>query len=100
MLPASWMTQSAFLTPAAFILLAGALAGDGLVLADVASAPNSLDLAAPELIVMTGMPAATAFSIDALSASGLAIETTMPSTFWLTAASISCDCLAGSPSLW
>ena len=49
---------------------------------------------------MTGMPAATAFSIEALSASGLAIETTMPSTFWLTAASMSCDCLLGSPSLW
>ena len=32
---------------------------------------------------MTGMPAATAFSIEAFSASGFAIETTRPSTFWL-----------------
>ena len=51
-------------------------------------------------MVTTGMPAATAASTESFSASGLAIETTMPSTFWFTAASISCDCRCGSPSLW
>jgi hypothetical protein len=49
---------------------------------------------------MTGMPADTACWIEDLSASGLAIDTTMPSTFWLTAASISWACFCGSPSLW
>ena len=33
--PASWITQSALVTPASFILLAGTLTGDRLVLTDV-----------------------------------------------------------------
>ena len=61
-------------------------------------APNSLNLSTPELIVMTGTPAATAFFTLASSPSGLAIETTMPSTLSATAPSISCDCFAGSGS--
>ena len=62
-------------------------------------APKALDSAPPELIVMTGMPALTARCTEAFRAPGLAIETTRPSTFWLTAASMSCACFCGSPSL-
>jgi hypothetical protein len=51
-------------------------------------------------MVTTGMPASTAASTESWMASGLAIETTIPSTPWLTAASMSCDCRCGSPSLW
>ena len=47
---------------------------------------------------MTGTPAATAFLTLSSRPSGLAIETTMPSTLSATAPSISCDCLAGSAS--
>src|SRR5690606_28501991 len=63
-----------------------------------AMAPNSLLLAEPELMVMTGMPALTAFSIAPLSASGLAIDTTMPSTFCVTALSINLAWAPASPS--
>jgi hypothetical protein len=63
-------------------------------------APNSADRSAPELMVTTGMPADTAASTESCSASGLAIDTTIPSTSWFTAAWMSCDCRCGSPSLW
>jgi hypothetical protein len=63
-------------------------------------APNSADRSPPELIVTTGMPAPTAAVTESCSAEGFAIETTMPSTAWLTAASMSCDWRCGSPSLW
>ena len=46
---------------------------------------------------MTGMPAATAFCDGVLERVRVRPETTMPSTFWVTAASMSCACFSGSP---
>ena len=75
--------------------LPGALAGDRLVLADVG------DRAELRRLVAAGVDrddrdAGRDGRLDRLlSASGLAIETTRPSTFWSTAASISCACCAG-----
>ncbi len=91
-MPASWITQIAFFTPACLSWLPTALPATDSSWPMWLSAPNALESDAPELMVMTGMPAAMAFWIDALSAPGLAIDTTRPSTFWLTAASISCAC--------
>ena len=45
------------------------------------SAPNCLDYSAPELTVITGIPAFTAFATTAFMASGLARVTIRPSTF-------------------
>ena len=61
-------------------------------------APKSADWSMPELMVTTGTPAATAALTLCSSPSGFAIDTTMPSTLSATAASISCDCFAGSGS--
>jgi hypothetical protein len=49
-------------------------------------------------MVITGMPALTAFWIEVLSASGFAIDTTSPPTCCDTALSISLAWLPGSPS--
>ena len=100
MLPASWITQISLVTPASLSFSPAPWPATSSDWPTCVIAPYSLDLSAPELIVMTGMFAATALAIDSLSASGLAIETTRPSTFSLTAWSMSWDCFAGSPSLW
>ena len=84
-LPASWMTQIDVRQAGLLELLTGGLAGDGLALADVGDRAELLRLSMPELIVMTGMPAATAALTLDSSPSGLAIETTMPSTLSATA---------------
>src|SRR5579859_4359878 len=100
MLPASWTMQMTFFDPADFSWVPTALPATVSSEPTCVRAPNDFDCAAPELMVMTGMPACTACWIEDFNASGLAIETTSPSTFSLTAASISCACLVGSPSLW
>ena len=56
------------------------------------SAPNCLDCAAPELTVITGMPAFSARATTAFIASGLASVTIRPSTCWSIAACTSCAC--------
>ena len=99
-LPASWITQITFFTPDALSWLPIAVPATDSSDPKWLSAPNSLEREPPELMVMTGMPADTARWMDAFNASGLAIDTTRPSTFSLTAASISCACFCGSPSLW
>ena len=97
-MPASWITQIAFVRPASFSCSPAALPATVSLWPMWVIAPNSAELSIPELMVMTGMPAATAALTLDSSPSGLAIETTMPSTSSATAESISCDCLAGSGS--
>ena len=53
--------------------------------------PRLLKTSEPEFIETTGMPAATAFLIEGLRASGFGIETTRPVGFFATAASIRAD---------
>ena len=53
--------------------------------------PRSLKTSEPEFIDTTGIPAATAFLIEGLSASGFGIETTRPDGFLATAASMRAD---------
>lgn len=99
MLPASWITHSALVTPAAAICCPAPCPAMPSSCPTWASAPNSVERSCPELMVITGMSAATAASMELRSASGFAMETTIPSTCSLIAASMSWDCRAGSPLL-
>ena len=78
---------------------ADALAGTPSDWPKCASAPNSAERSSPELMVITGMPASRAASIEPCRASGFAIDTTIPSGWLATAESISCACRdpSGSP---
>ena len=97
-MPASWITHSTFFSPSSASFLPAAAPATVSLWPMWVIAPNSWDFSMPELIVTTGIPAFTARSTLSLRPSGLAIETTIPSTFCATALSISCDCLAGSGS--
>ncbi len=97
-LPASWITQSAFFRPASPRRLPTASPATVSLWPMWVRAPNSADRSIPELMVTTGMPAATAFSTLSFTPSGFAIEPTIPSTSCATALSMSWDCLAGSGS--
>jgi hypothetical protein len=59
-------------------------------------APMSAKSSAPELSVITGMPASTALRTESRIASGFGAETASPSTLSVTAASIICACFCGS----
>ena len=89
-MPTSWLRQSAFLHAELLHLARRADAGVVFGLADMEQAAELLVTSEPELIEITGMPAATAFFIDAPSAAASGIETTRPSGLEATAASISC----------
>src|SRR3954462_14355659 len=59
-------------------------------------APRACDWSAPELSVMIGMPASFALASEPLIASAFGTDTASPSTFWETAARISCASFCGS----
>ena len=91
------MTQSIFFLPASLNRSPAACPAIFSSWPTWAIAPNSVLRVAPELIVTTGMPASTAASTDALSASGFAIDTTSPVLPCATALSMSLACAPGSP---
>ena len=99
-LPASWMTQSAFFTPASLSCSPAALPASVSLWPTWVIAPNSCHWSRPELMVMTGTPAATAALMLFSRPSGLAIETTRPSVPAATALSIRVACLPTSGSDW
>src|SRR4051794_22669944 len=96
MLFASWMTQRTFLTPSLFRRCPAARPAIVSVWPTWVIAPSASESSAPELSVMIGMPAALALASEPLIALALGTETARPSTFWETAASISCACFCGS----
>ena len=81
-LPTSWLMQSAFVTPAAFISSPAFCRPAISVLADVGQDAELLvRRPSPEFAEITGMPAATAFWIDGPRAVASGIETTRPAGF-------------------
>ena len=84
-MPDSWLTHSARRTPARGHPLAALDARLVLRLADVREHAERLNSSLPELIVITGMPASTAASIDGASAVASGSETTSPSGWSATA---------------
>src|SRR3954468_17105135 len=96
MLPCSWMMQSTFLAPSDLNRTPAALPAIVSSWPTWVIAPSDLKSLAPELSVMIGMPAALALAREPLIASALGTETARPSTFWETAASISCASFCGS----
>ena len=84
MLPSSWMTHRALLRPAALNCSPAPWPATNSVWPTWVIAPNSLYTSTPELMVMTGMPASTAFLTASFMASGLARETMIPSTLSAT----------------
>ncbi len=99
-LPASWMTQMTLVTPASASCSPAPWPAMNSLWPTWVCAPNSCDWSSPELIVMTGMPSATAFSTASCTPSGLAIDTMSPSAPEATAESMSWLCCTGSPSPW
>ena len=59
-------------------------------------APRSANCSAPELRVMIGMPASVALARASLIASGFGADTAIPSTPFVTSASMSWACFSGS----
>src|SRR4051812_15041026 len=96
MLFCSWMTQSTFLTPSDFSRAPAALPAIVSVWPTCVIAPSALESSAPEFSVMIGMPAALAFASESLIALAFGTDTARPSTFWETAASMSCASFCGS----
>ena len=87
-LPTSWFTQIAVVTPSAAILWPAMRPAANSVWPTWTSTPRFAKSSEPEFIEITGMPAATAASIDGPSASASGIVTTMPSGCEATAASM------------
>ena len=88
-MPTSWFTQSATFPPIEASFSPAALPAVYSSCPTCSRAPSFFATSEPEFIEITGIPAATAFSIDGPSASASGIETTSPSGSWFTAASIS-----------
>jgi hypothetical protein len=78
----------ALVTPASFIFSPASCPATSSVCPMCASTPRDLKVSLPELIEITGMPAATAALIDGPSASASGMLTIRPSGFEATAASI------------
>src|SRR3954466_2320077 len=96
MLFCSWMTQSTFLAPSAFSRTPAALPATDSSWPTCVIAPSFWESSWPEFSVMIGMPAALALASEPLIASALGTDTARPSTFWETAASMSCASFCGS----
>src|SRR4051794_8839613 len=92
----SWMTQRIFLAPWSLKRWPAARPATTSSWPTCVIAPSDWDTSAPELSVMIGMPADLAAASALLTASGLGTETASPSTFWETAAWISCASFCGS----
>jgi hypothetical protein len=87
-LPTSWLTQSALFTPAAAIFSPPPKPASYSVCPTWSSTPSCLYASLPELMEMTGMPAATAALMELPRALESGMETTRPSGFLATSASI------------
>src|SRR3954451_5850124 len=96
MLFCSWMTQRTFLTPSDFSRAPAAWPAIDSSWPTWVIAPSCLKSPAPELSVMIGMPASLALASEPLMASAFGTDTARPSTFWETAASMSCASFCGS----
>src|SRR4051794_24398363 len=96
MLFCSWMTHTTFLAPSDLKRAPAALPATDSFWPTCVIAPSALKSSAPELSVTIGIPADLALASESLIASAFGTETASPSTFWETAASISCACYCGS----
>ena len=101
-LPTSWLTQSAFVTPASAMRSPPPKPASYSVWPTWVSTPSSSATSQPEFIEMTGMPASIAAVMEGPSASASGMETTSPSGSEATAASISCAIATMSkvPGAW
>ena len=88
LLPDSWLTHSARLTPSRPIRRPASTPARYSGWPTCASTPSFLNWSLPELIVTTGIPARTAARIDGASACASGSETTMPSGRSATASSM------------
>src|SRR4051812_20643768 len=96
MLPSSWTMHSTFLTPCDLKRAPAARPATLSSWPTCVIAPSDFESVSPELRVMIGMPAALAFFSEPRIASAFGTDTARPSTFWETAASISCASFCGS----
>src|SRR6218665_2622750 len=88
-LPTSWLTQMPFLPPMDLSFSPADLPASYSDWPTWSTAPSFLENSSPELIGTTGIPALTSRSMAGPRADASGSETTRPSGFWLTAASIS-----------